>query len=145
MTLRFVHVFLETLTMASPPAHRNTVPALWQMTRFLKSCSWKPFSTQASEVTLSLLILHDIGEYKLTELGALGLKEWKVRGAWVAQPVKHPTLDFSSGHGLTVVSSSPASDSALTARSPVGILSLRLPHSCSLMLSLKKINKNEKQ
>ena len=25
-----------------------------------------------------------------------------VRGAWVAQMVKHPTLDFSSGHDLTV-------------------------------------------
>ena len=24
------------------------------------------------------------------------------RGAWVAQSVKHPTLDFSSGHDLMV-------------------------------------------
>ena len=26
----------------------------------------------------------------------------KNRGSWVAQSVKHPTLDFSSGHDLTV-------------------------------------------
>ena len=25
-----------------------------------------------------------------------------VWGAWVAQPAKHPTLDFSSGHDITV-------------------------------------------
>ena len=35
------------------------------------------------------------------------------KGAWVAQSVKHPTLDFSSGHDLTVVRLSPAWGSAL--------------------------------
>lgn len=30
------------------------------------------------------------------------------RGTWVAQRVKHLTLDFGSGHDLRVVSSSPA-------------------------------------
>ena len=32
-------------------------------------------------------------------------KYW--RGAWVAQLVKHPTLDFSSGHDLSVSGSEP--------------------------------------
>jgi len=31
----------------------------------------------------------------------------KARGTWVAQSVKHPTLDFSLGLDLRVVSSSP--------------------------------------
>jgi len=35
------------------------------------------------------------------------------RGLWVAQSVKHPTLDFGSGHDLGVLRSSPASGSAL--------------------------------
>ena len=33
-------------------------------------------------------------------------------GAWVAQPLKHPTLDLSSGLDLGVVNSSPAWGSA---------------------------------
>ena len=62
--------------------------------------------------------------------------------AWVAQLVKHPTLDFGSGHDLSVVGS-------CSARSLLGILSLslflpsaprhpQLMHTplCSLSLSL---------
>ena len=55
-------------------------------------------------------------------------------GAWVAQSVKQPTLDFSSGHDLTVpqikahaLSAEPAWDSL----SP----SLPLPYTCSLALA----------
>ena len=33
--------------------------------------------------------------------------------AWVAQSVKRPSLDFSSGHDLMVVRSSPTSGSTL--------------------------------
>ena len=36
-----------------------------------------------------------------------------MRGAWVAELVKHLTLGFSSGHDLEVVRSSPTSGSAL--------------------------------
>ena len=65
-------------------------------------------------------------------------------GAWVAQSVKHLTLDFGSGHGLTFMRLSPASGFALTVRSLLGILSLPLsvslpfPFSCmhNLCLSL---------
>ena len=62
-------------------------------------------------------------------------------GAWVAQLVKQPTLDFGSGHDLTVREIEPLIGSLL------GILclllSLSLPHSCSPhdCLSLK-INKH---
>ena len=35
-------------------------------------------------------------------------------GSWVSQLVKCPTLDFSSGHDLTVVRSSPTLGSALS-------------------------------
>ena len=37
----------------------------------------------------------------------------KIWGAWVAQSVKRPTLDFGSGHGLTVVRLSPVLGSVL--------------------------------
>ena len=36
------------------------------------------------------------------ELIQLQVKDTTYRGAWVAQSVKRPTLDFSSGHDLTV-------------------------------------------
>ena len=35
------------------------------------------------------------------------------KGAWVAQLVKHLTLDFDSGHDLMIMRLSPMSDSAL--------------------------------
>ena len=63
-----------------------------------------------------------------------GAKKRKKREAWVTQSVKHLTLDFSSGHDLRFVGSSPASGSVLTVQSLLRILclplSLRLP--CSL-------------
>ena len=72
-------------------------------------------------------------------------KEYGV--AWVAQSVKHPTLDFSSGHDLTVQELQPhiglCADSA---QSLLGVLSLHLSvplprlHVCALSVSLK-INK----
>jgi len=40
------------------------------------------------------------------------LKNSLMRGAWVAQSVRHLTLDFGSGHDLRVMRSSPASGSA---------------------------------
>ena len=36
-------------------------------------------------------------------LQILFFKNGKLEDAWVAQSVKHPTLDFSSGHDLGVV------------------------------------------
>ena len=59
-------------------------------------------------------------------------------GAWVAQSVEHPTLDFGSGHDLMVHEfESPASGSVLTVRSVLGILSLPLSAPFPA-LSLKK-------
>ena len=59
----------------------------------------------------------------------------------MAQSVKHPNLDFGSGHDLTV-RSSPASGSVLSAWSLLGILSPTLSLSLSapppLTLSLLK-------
>ena len=45
----------------------------------------------------------------------MAFKNHMVRGAWVAQSVKHLTVDFGSGHDLKVwfMSSSPASGSIL--------------------------------
>ena len=60
-------------------------------------------------------------------LGADYLKTKSLRGSWVAQSVKRPTLSFGSGHDLTVsLSLSPVSGSALPAWSLLGILSLSL-------------------
>ena len=36
------------------------------------------------------------------------------RGAWLAQSVEHPALDFSSGHEPKIVGSSPALGFVLT-------------------------------
>ena len=41
----------------------------------------------------------------------------KLKGAWVAQSVKHPTLDFSSGPVLRVMGSRPKTDSTLSGES----------------------------
>jgi len=41
----------------------------------------------------------------------------QTRDAWVAQSVKHLTLDLGSGHDLRVMGSSPASGSALDGES----------------------------
>ena len=60
----------------------------------------------------------------------------------MAQLVKHPTLDFSSGHDLVVCELSLASGFELIVRSLLGILlpSLSAPFPLALSLSLK-INK----
>ena len=42
----------------------------------------------------------------------------KSRGSWVAQLVKQPTIDFSSGHDLRVMGLSPKSVSPLGRESP---------------------------
>ena len=71
-----------------------------------------------------------------------------MRGTWVAQLIKHPTLDLAHIMTSWLVRSSPVSSYVLTAQSSLGILSLPLSappllilfHSCSL-----KINKTEKK
>ena len=50
-------------------------------------------------------------------------------GAWVAQSIEHLTLDFSSGHVLTAMRSSPVSGSVLSVKSAWDSLPLSL---CSL-------------
>ena len=50
--------------------------------------------------------------------------ERSCRGAWVAQSVKHPPLDLSSGHDLTVGEFEPTWGSTLMVRILLGILSL---------------------
>ena len=44
----------------------------------------------------------------------LEIKADNFRSIWVAQSVEHPTHDFSSGHDLRTVGSSPTSGSALS-------------------------------
>ena len=65
----------------------------------------------------------------------------------MAQSVKHPTLDFGSGHDLRVREFEPTPGSALTVWSLLRILPLTLslcpsPLMCSLFL---KINKHKKK
>ena len=76
-----------------------------------------------------------------------------LRGAWVAQLVEHPTLDFSSGHDLTVCGIQPCVRLCWPSRACLRYsLSLSLyssPHSCvcmrTLSLSLSKINRLKKK
>ena len=61
-------------------------------------------------------------------------------GTWVAQSVEHPTLDFGSGHDLTVLRIEPSirlcADNTELARDPLSLLlSLSL---CMLSLSQNK-------
>ena len=56
-----------------------------------------------------------------------------IRGAWVAQSVKPPTLGFGSGHDLTVCEIKSFMGSALTVQILLGILSFSL--SCTHSLS----------
>ena len=65
------------------------------------------------------------------------LKMATSKGAWVAQSVKCPTLDFGSGHNLMVHEIQPCVSSALIAWSLLGILSLPfyLPFPLSRSLS----------
>lgn len=67
-----------------------------------------------------------------------GLLKWKLRSAWVAQLVKHPTLDFGSGHDLRVLRLSPVSGSALNGEPGWDSLS---PYAPPCFLSLKKKKK----
>ena len=64
------------------------------------------------------------------------------QGTWVAQSVRHLTLDFGSRHDLAVRRSSPASGSVLSAQSLLGILPLSLSLCPSLAFSLSKKKKN---
>ena len=73
------------------------------------------------------------------------IKLLKLRGAWVAQSVKHPTPDLGSGHDLAVSGFGPrigiyarCTEPASELLSPLSGL-LSLVH--SLSLSLSKINK----
>ena len=54
------------------------------------------------------------------------LKNSICRGAWVAQSVKHPTLDLSSGHDLTVRGLEPCNRFYTENANLLGILSLPL-------------------
>ena len=62
------------------------------------------------------------------------------KGTWVVQLVECLTLDFGSGHDLTVRGFEPCVSSALTSRSLLGSLSLPLSAllPCSLPLSQNK-------
>ena len=66
----------------------------------------------------------------------------------MAQLVKHPTLDFSSGHDILVVRSSPTPGSMLSVEPAWDSLSASLTvsgsQSLSLSLSLKIKNKHKK-
>ena len=57
-----------------------------------------------------------LSDKNISNLTNYPLKEYLIlggEGTWVAQLLRRPTLDFSSGHDLTVVRSSPALGSVL--------------------------------
>ena len=61
-------------------------------------------------------------------------KKSKRTGTWMAQSVKYPTLDFSSGHDLRVLGLSPTLGSALIEGSAQDSLPLPLPILLALFL-----------
>ena len=88
------------------------------------------FSLYKPALFLSVLTLH------------LRLKTHILRGAWLAQSVKRPTLDFGPGCDLMVVGSSPTSGSGLSVKpawdslSPAHSLLLPLLRACTRSVSL---------
>ena len=97
-----------------------------------------------------VIILHVISSCSSTSVEKTPLFEWclhlckNIKGTWVAQSVEHPTLDFSSGHDLTVREFNPCvglcTDSAepsWDSLSPSLSAPPLLVHSLSLSLSLK--------
>ena len=65
------------------------------------------------------------------------------RGTWVAQSVMHPTLDFGSGHDLTVLEFKPCIRLCIDSAEPTwDFVYLSLCPSLACYLSLK-INKNK--
>ena len=86
-------------------------------------------------------MLHVKGQMAVKESG---LKK-RGEGAWVAQSVKHPSLDFSSSHDLTVMGSSPVLGSRLGTEGVCLRFSLSLLHPVCLSLSLKKKKKRERE
>ena len=82
---------------------------------------------------LSLWHIFSQREYKIFHLNLFSM-----RGAWLAQLVKHLTLDFGSGHDLSVVRYSSVPSSILSGESAEGSVSpspFALPPTCVLMLA----------
>ena len=88
---------------------------------------------------LGILSLHFLSAPP--QLMLLLCQKINLRGPWVAQSVKCPTIDFGSGHDLTVHEfehhTGLHSDSAEPAWDSVS-LPLCLPHPCSLSVSLSQ-------
>ena len=76
-------------------------------------------------------------------------KRPEVRGAWLAQSLKQPTLDFGSGRDLTVREFEPHIGLCAHSVSLLGILclpvSLPLPASLSLALKMNKSTEKKKE
>ena len=70
-----------------------------------------------------------------------GMRVHRKWGTWVAQPIKHMTLDFDSGHSLRVMRLNPTMGSTLSKESIWDSLPLclSLPGSLALLLSDKWI------
>ena len=66
-----------------------------------------------------------------------------MKDTWVAQSVKRPTLDFCSGHDLTIMESSPTLGSVLGVGLAWDSLSLSAPP--LITLSLSKLTNKQKQ
>ena len=56
----------------------------------------------------------DLPKYKANLYSEFQFYKAVFRGAWVAHSVRHPTLDFDSGHDLRVVGLSSTSGSKLS-------------------------------
>ena len=80
-------------------------------------------------------------EKKLKHEFSLAFTCHKAWGAWVAQSVKCPTLDFGSGHDLGIWGSSPTFGSGFSEGSAWDSLPLFLPLSLLIHSPSKKINK----
>ena len=121
--LKIYSVWPPPLALHPGPSHHQSLPWIIQQPLNRSSC------------------FHPCPLYSTFNIApSLVLLKYESRGAWVSQMIKHPTLDFGSGHHhLTVVRMSPAQG-----MEPWDSLSPSLSGPPRLMRS-QETNKNEKQ
>ena len=114
----------------------------------MKGGTWNKLSKQSYPLSWPSTALYPW--QLLSQVWPLWLTEiLMARGAWVAQLVEEPTLDFSPGHDPRVVGSNPVSDSVLNMEPAWDPLSLSLcptppsPSQIKILKRYKKKRKNE--
>lgn len=115
-----------------PPKYRNINSKRYMHTHVYRSTIYNSQIMEAAQMSNSKWMDKDVVLYTM-EYSAIK----RMRGTWVAQLVKHQTLDFSSGHDLMVCEIEPHIELCNDSTEPAWD-SLSLPISLSISLSLSQ-------